>query len=832
MMPHNSRTSPKVSTEAMFQADAAMIKFLRGNRSSSSYSRRDWFATLVLYPLLIGTYAIFLSGTHEGGRIVSAATGDIAYYWLWARTYLGECLRNGILPHWNPYMMSGTPYLASNQMAIFYPPNWTFAVGAPAFWLNTQIFVHWWAALAAMHWLARGFGQSPSAALIAALVFGFSGFAILHAWQGHLPFILEMPWTPLVLVAWLTYSKSADRSLRTRLTLVLGVAGCLAMQFLAGHPQIVYFSLIILAWFHFWYMIHQLTVGRKKRALGDLMLFGASLVFAALLAAVQALPTAKYAAETVRAHGAPLEYYTAQSMPLGNILTLIAPWVWGGRRFGISYIGMDSYWEVAGFVGATAVLLAGMMLTLPKSLNRFQWTCLGLVAFALLLAFGHYSGFYETLMKVFPGLGLFRNPGRFLYIATFALALLAGEGLDRLIEYARLRPSEFLLIVRRTAIAVAGGIGAFLILFGDNIRSPLFLQILVHRLTPQVFSTLSREDVTAMFKTFRENLIASGIMAGLSLGLISRLIWAKYEKVTRRIICVFLFFELIQFARPYAESFSVEGLRWPSRLVSIVRNAGSLYRIASAREPSDLTQGMVEKIRHVWGYEPTVSLRYAMAMSVAQGRPPSFPEAWLQAYRISPLMNALGTRYLIAPPDTGAGALGWHSVFKGSAYELFENPDALPRAFCVGKAETTSTQFLWSVLSSPDFAPQQKVILEEEAARTFDSQETTGTIGKVEVLRDDPELFTAKVKMEHDGWFVLMDQYLPGWEASVNGVEAKIYRANGVGRALPLQSGEHIVEMRYVTPGWRTGLFISSIAWICYALLAVVYWRVRKARIS
>jgi hypothetical protein len=195
-------------------------------------------------------------------------------------------------------------------------------------------------------------------------------------------------------------------------------------------------------------------------------------------------------------------------------------------------------------------------------------------------------------------------------------------------------------------------------------------------------------------------------------------------------------------------------------------------------------------------------------------------------------MNALGARYLIAPPDSAAGALGWRSVFKGSAYELFENPEALPRAFCVGKAETTSTEFLWSALSSPDFAPQRAVILEETIAAAFGTDETTETVGKIEVLRDDPELFRAKVQMERDGWFVLMDQYLPGWEASVNGVEAKIYRANGVGRALALLKGEHVVEMRYVTPGWRMGLFISSIAWVCYALLAVVYWRVRKARIS
>src|SRR5438094_393216 len=43
--------------------------------------------------------------------------------------YLGQQLRAGHLPLWDPTRFLGVPYAADISMATFYPPNWPFAAG-------------------------------------------------------------------------------------------------------------------------------------------------------------------------------------------------------------------------------------------------------------------------------------------------------------------------------------------------------------------------------------------------------------------------------------------------------------------------------------------------------------------------------------------------------------------------------------------------------------------------------------------------------------------------------------------------------------------------------
>src|SRR5262245_28379017 len=65
-----------------------------------------------------------------------AELGDtITQFYPW-RTSSGQSIRNAVLPLWNPLLLAGTPFQANMLSALFYPPNWLFAVipSPPAAW--------------------------------------------------------------------------------------------------------------------------------------------------------------------------------------------------------------------------------------------------------------------------------------------------------------------------------------------------------------------------------------------------------------------------------------------------------------------------------------------------------------------------------------------------------------------------------------------------------------------------------------------------------------------------------------------------------------------------
>src|SRR5437016_2653633 len=54
---------------------------------------------------------------------VQTNTGDLVTSFYPYRTLAARAVREGTLPLWNPYMLSGAPFLANAQSALFYPGN-------------------------------------------------------------------------------------------------------------------------------------------------------------------------------------------------------------------------------------------------------------------------------------------------------------------------------------------------------------------------------------------------------------------------------------------------------------------------------------------------------------------------------------------------------------------------------------------------------------------------------------------------------------------------------------------------------------------------------------
>ncbi len=64
-------------------------------------------------------------------------------------------------------------------------------------------------------------------------------------------------------------------------------------------------------------------------------------------------------------------------------------------------------------------------------------------------------------------------------------------------------------------------------------------------------------------------------------------------------------------------------------------------------------------------------------------------------------------------------------------------------------------------------------------------------------------------QMSRPGAVILNDYDAPGWSATLDGAQARIYRANAVVRGVLVSAGTHRIEMRYQLPKLREGLAVS-----------------------
>src|SRR5439155_13976394 len=127
------------------------------------------------------------------GRLL--AVGDGINYYLPLHILAARAWRAGHVPAWNPYAFSGMPLLATNQVAVFYPPNLTFLFLSPALANNLIVLFDFALAGAGAFLLARRLTGDDAGATVAGLAFALSGFMAGHVvHQSVLATVSWLPW--------------------------------------------------------------------------------------------------------------------------------------------------------------------------------------------------------------------------------------------------------------------------------------------------------------------------------------------------------------------------------------------------------------------------------------------------------------------------------------------------------------------------------------------------------------------------------------------------------------------------------------------------------------
>jgi uncharacterized membrane protein YfhO len=140
------------------------------------------------------------------------------------------------------------------------------------------------------------------------------------------------------------------------------------------------------------------------------------------LTAAQLLPSLEMARYSLRA-GLSYEEATAYSLPPAALADVFA----AVRTRALSIFGPWERVETM-YVGVVPLMLAGF--AFRRKWRDSAWFFLALGVLGLLLALGRFTPIY-SLMHALPVLGGLRVPARFVLLANFSLAALAGIGLQR-----------------------------------------------------------------------------------------------------------------------------------------------------------------------------------------------------------------------------------------------------------------------------------------------------------------------------------------------------------------------------------------------------------------
>ena len=370
-------------------------------------------ATLLFFPLLLGGKALVY--------------GDIAFYFVPQLDLARHNLLQGRLTLWNPLILSGTPAIGNPQAWPLYPSSLLLWFVSPERLVGLIGAFHCFFAALGTYLFLRSRGMHRFAALFSSISWGFGGFLVS-----------KMQFPNMVQAAsflpWLLWSlEGMVQNIRGFCILFALTTG---LFLLAAHPQMFYMAFYLA---FCWILYRFRLLSKPTRNTLFFSLLGA-LLLGVLLSLGQMLPSVGLALESTRPQMSLAEanrfYLPIPSLPLN----LIVP-NWQGHPADLGgYKGKGNYWEPCCYAGILPFIFAFSALWLPKFVPKHLhqdilfWSGTAFISFWL--ALGKIGGLYALAFFVLPGTRTFHDPARWLYLATFSLACLAGWSLHTLLRHA------------------------------------------------------------------------------------------------------------------------------------------------------------------------------------------------------------------------------------------------------------------------------------------------------------------------------------------------------------------------------------------------------------
>ncbi|MFQ5673626.1 MAG: YfhO family protein [Nitrospinales bacterium] len=756
--------------------------------------------------------------------------GDAAFFFIPLRKLWVQAAQNFSFPLWNPFSLTGMPLFATMQPAILYPFS-LFYLFLPFYLVfNLTVILHYGLAGLAMYLLMRGLRCGIAAAAVSGLTFMLSGY--LFSLQRYPSTLFPVAWVPLLLLCYFAGLLKNDR----RYALLAAGAG--AVMLFAGGVETCY---QVFPWLVVFTVFPRMVFAERPCPSGSRRLSYLVVFFAAWagLSAIQLLPAFELSRWSIRSQGLPIGEAAIWSLKFRELPLFFFLDLYGYFTGEKNYLSNQNWMQTL-YLGAIPFLLSGYYFR--KGGTRV-WSFLLVIVWSLALALGSNTPLFVFLREYMPFFDAFRYPVKFILPAVLVIAMAAGLGYDRFQKDIRSANGAAVAWSRKLLILAVGSILVFASI--DFFNDSWVRWFTENGLVPPTFNRIwvnlgNLQRLLAFTAVF---CLLWFLAANIS---ISR------QWLLRGSVCLLA---LDLFFGSHGLSFKIAAERYDRASANMQRilSDPGLYRVYLTPETRyDFFHRLVREQRmrfeiqnsmvfpligvphgmyYVSGFVIMRPLLFENVKNLLKGLPPE---------RRMDLLNMLNVKYIVSAdklnfnnlklvneepvksPKTARPAKTKETI------KLYENPDALPRAYLVSACRQVRSEKEYpETFSGKNFQPRKIVLLDESPEKLPCGPVPPSTPAPAH--EDESVVFSKTglnslaltVKLESRKFLFLSEAWYPGWEATVDGKPAKIYRANFAFRALLLEPGTHAVRFDYNPMSFRAGLAIS----LATLLIGIFMWR-------
>jgi hypothetical protein len=741
------------------------------------------------------------------GSVWSKAGNDLTLAFIPWWTFGFREMLHGNFPLWNPHNYCGTPFFSNFNPGMLYPLHLLalllpLRVAVNLFLVLNVALAGWFTSL----WV-KNRGVSALGAILAGVIFMFSGAYFHHSYAGHEAPMAGISLTPFIFLC-------VDKIFfETPLPWILLGMLAVGLQCLAGFPQAVYYTALMSA---LYVVLRGVVLKDRLRILWRFFLI---YLGGAMLAAVQLLPGLQTAGESVRQGGNHFEFATICPLPPENLLQLLAPSVLGDGEHS-QYIGAWYPWEVSVFCGVSTLVLAVCGALLGDSRQRRFATTLALIS--TVLALGVYvKPVYTALYYAMPLFGSFRCVTRFNWFMTLYVACLAGIGFDVLV---RLTPwRRWPMLSALAGASALGALAAFCVFSasaGLNGTWGHFAQWLSTR--KGQFSPHPGVDGPTAARTalFAASQFGFGALALLCMG--GALLSLRWSPRCAYLLAAVTITELVIFANgiltltpmypPYPED-------W--RVATEAADGDSRVLHPTLEYPNT---AMVYGFDDVYGYDPVTLKRFADFCAATQNQDPDGSNfvTQIQHLRYHPRLFQLLRCAVVCSTDIETDPDGNNIAIPVTL--RIDSP--LPRLLLVPRYVIGhSRDQVLKGLRDRGFNPRRTVFLESPPDPAPTSPDRSAAPGSASVVRSSTDWLEIVADLPEPAILLMTDAYSKYWRATAiepgPQPQYNVMPADYALRAIPLAAGHHRILLAYAPIGYTIGKWISIVSLLVWVYLMI-----------
>ncbi len=715
------------------------------------------------------------------------------------RLFYARELWSGHLPLWNPYILSGTPFLAVANSSVWYPLTALFALLPTDYAFGVVAWLHLLIGGVSAWLLARSLRIAPLPSLLVPVIYLGSGFAT--KWLALPTMGGVIAWTPVAMygaIALGTSMASADWAGARRAAVYFGAGVVLAglSQPDTALYMVIAGSIVAIG------IVWSLQKRYVPHMIAGLVAIGV-LVFG--LMAPQILPTVELGLSVSRAGGKggynPLAIVTTIAPEL--LTSLHTTGNWGFKD------GSLPDWQI----GLLPLLLwlYGWWLLADARLRVFSGVALLCVCYAI-----SPISWWQSV----PLLSQFRELSRAMLPASLLMGVTVASTVMRLQSST---PIRLHLIGMVPALAFALALG-----YAWRVTPGLpWLILASYQGVEWLWPSLA---VVATAAVWWRRVALHPLMPVVVLCIVATQLWWYWRPLNqpvdpRTVVAT------SDFRAEVPADVPSDPVLPMTRMQYFLQRQPGLFRIFAADYPFyQANTNMVAQLYDVRGFDSLIWGEYARFVRRWEGKLQDGGNSvsmYLTNARVTPRwLDLTNVRYVLFRPKSPLIAQfpGLELVHQSDEGSIYFNPNALPRAYMVHRVEQLATQdAVFSRLREPQF-PMGELVVTNVAIPVV--ERVTGEVTAPEVRSYQANRVVVTGVAKASGVLVLSDTNYPGWQATLNGASVPIYPVNGIFRGVWVPTGAYEVEFTYwpASLSWGLALWGTTVGVL---VAGVVYFRRR-----